>query len=497
MRFEAALTDAVDRHAQDHLLRHYRKGRQQEDLCLGLWYPSQGKSRLTAILAELILPADGEVHLHGNASFEGPYITRAIRAAKKRDAGLALLHSHPFDGWQDLSPPDVTAERDEVAYPAHATGKPLLGMTLGTDGFWSARLWEKQEHQMIGTWCRKVRVVARNHYRLYWKPKALKKLQRSHLKRRTIDTWGIGTQQNLENLRIGIVGVGSVGALIAETLARIGLSEITLIDPDVIATHNLDRLLYGTLSRVGEFKVARAEAEICRHSTASDVQVRPVRWGVEHEQAYREALDCDLIVSCVDRPVPRDVLNHIAIAHLVPVIEGGIAVDTHPDTRDFVSARWRSHLVIPGRACIRCTGQYTSSDVLQELDGSLDDPSYISNLPPELRPRKQNVFPFSLGSASMQANLMIRYLIGQEWWPALSRQEFRYITGRIYASLHECQPNCSFRDRIALGDHSSPSYLRPTEAGPSLPIARAARFLIAARQRLMAMPWVRRSSASE
>lgn len=496
MRREVALTDRIDQQAQDHLLRHYRRGQRQEDLCLGLWYSSRGSTRLTALLFQLILPEDGEVHLHGNASFEGRYITRGIREAKKRNAGLALLHSHPFPGWQDLSQTDIVAERDEVAYPAQATGKPLLGMTIGKDGYWSARFWDKKDNQMVGTWCQKVRVPALNRYRLYWKPTALKRLQNSRLKRRTIDTWGIGTQRNIESLRIGIVGVGSVGAVIAETLARMGLTEITLIDPDIIEPHNLDRLLYGTRSSIGEFKVARAETELRRHTTASDLQVRTIPCGIEYENAYREALDCDLIVSCVDRPVARDVLNHAAIAHLIPVIEGGIAVETHLDSRDFVSARWRSHLVVPGRACIRCTGQYKSSDVIQELDGSLDDPSYIAGLPPELRPRNQNVFPFSLGSASLQANLMIRYLIGQDWWPTFGRQEYRYITGRTYTSSSDCNPYCTFRERISLGDNSSPSYLRPPRSGPPSLLLRE-RLLAAVKQCLTVLPWARKTSTSD
>ena len=494
MRRDVALTAAVDREAQDHLLRHYRCGRQQEDLCLGLWYPSRGNNRLTAILADLILPKDGEVHLHGNVSFEGRYITRGIREAKKREAGLALLHSHPSAGWQDLSSLDVAAERDEVAYPAQATGKPLLGMTIGADGYWSARIWEREFNQIVGTWCHKVRVPAPNQYRIYWKPTALEGLRNTRLKRRTIDTWGIGTQRNIENLRIGIVGVGSVGAIVAEALARMGLAEITLIDPDHIEIHNLDRFLYGTRSAVGDLKVSRAETQIRRHSTAKDLQVRAIPHGVEYENAYREALGCDLIVSCVDRPVARDVLNYVAMAHLIPIIEGGVAVETHPGTRDFVSARWRSHLVVPGNACIRCTGQYTSSDVLQELDGSLDNPSYLAGLPPDLRPQNQNVFPFSLGSAAMQANLMVRYLIGQDWWPVIGRQEYRYITARTYVSLGECNQYCSFRNRIALGDMSSPSYLRtPKPRRPS----RRQRLVNLYRQCVTALPWVHSTPDSE
>ena len=497
MRRDAALTDATHSLAKDHLLRHYREGRLQEDLCLGLWYPSQGRDRLTAILADLVLPHPGEVHLHGNASFEGRYVTRAIKEARKRDAGLAILHSHPSPGWQDLSDVDLAAERDEVAYPAQATGKPLLGMTMGDDGYWSARLWEKENDRMAGTWCRKVRIPAANRYEIHWKPSALNSFGEDALQRRTIDTWGVGTQRRIENLRIGIVGLGSVGGLVAEAVSRMGVSEVTLIDPDVIESHNLDRLLHADRSSVGELKVSRARTEALRSSSARSVQVVALTAGVQHENAYREALDCDLLVSCVDRPVARDVLNYIAISHLVPVIEGGVAVELQPDSSKFESARWRSHLITPGQACIRCTGQYTSSEVLQELDGSLDDSSYIANLPPELRPRNQNVFPFSLGSASMQVNLMVRYLIADEWWPAISRQEYRFIAARTYASTTECHPNCSFRDRVARGDTCSPSYLRRAERESSSCGSLSARFLSACRKWWTALPWVHTAHVRE
>ena len=466
MRRDAALTHATHCLAQDHLLRHYREGRHQEDLCFGLWYPSRGRHRLTAILADLILPGPGDVHLHGNASFEGRYVTRALKEANRLGAGLALLHSHPSPGWQDMSPPDIAAER-ELTYPAHATGKPLLGMTMGNDGHWSARLWEKTDDQVVGTWCRKVRVPTPVRYSIHWRPSALRAVEDTELQRRTIETWGVGTQRHIQNLRIGIVGLGSVGALVAEALSRVGISEITLIDPDVIESHNLDRLLHANKSNIGELKVARARAETLRSATARDVRVRAIPEGVQHDRAYREALDCDLILSCVDRPVARDVLNYVAISHLIPVVDGGVAVDLDQAAREFESARWRSHLIVPGHACLRCTDQYTSSDVVQELDGSLDDPSYIAELPPELRPTNQNVFPFSVGSASMQINLMVRYLLAKPWWPPLSRQEYRYITARTYVSPADCHPNCSFRDRIARGDACAPSYLRPAAPDPT------------------------------
>ncbi|MCY3664723.1 MAG: ThiF family adenylyltransferase [Gemmatimonadetes bacterium] len=460
MRKEVALTDEADQKAKAHLLNHLNQGITQENICFGLWYPSQGAERYTAIVNELVLPKPNEVQLHGNASFEGKYLTRATREAKRRNAGLVMMHSHPTLGWQALSQPDIIAERDIVAYQAQSTKKPFVGMTIGKDGCWSARFWSRKGDRMELEWCNKVRVPRKDRYQIDWNPSPNRSYTVAPMLQRSVETWGIGVQKGIQQLRIGIVGVGSVGAIVAETLARIGVSEITLIDPDRIEIHNLDRFIYGTLKRVGELKVRRVKHEIERHSTNEDVRIRTIDQGVEYENAYTHALDCDLLISCVDRPVPRDVLNYIAIANVIPVIDAGIAVEVNPTNRSFESARWRSHLVVPGNACLRCTGQYSSSDVVTELDGSLDDPSYIRNLPESDRPRHQNVFPFSLGCASMQVNLMVRYLIAEEWWPRIQRQEYRFIGGQTKRTSAECRQHCSFRKRQGFGSDQKPTYLK-------------------------------------
>ena len=462
MRREVVLTATAHEQATAHLLHDFLQGVPQEHLCFGLWRPSRGANRFTAVVGEIILPKPGEVLLHGNASFEGKYLTRATREARRQDCGLVMMHSHPGVGWQDLSQPDVLAERDVVAYQAQVTGKSFLGMTIGTDGYWSARFWSWRSKRMKLQWCTKVRVPRQRRYQVDWHPSSMRSYKASPMLRRTIDTWGVGVQARIQQLRIGIVGVGSVGAVVAEALARIGISDIVLIDPDRIELHNLDRFLFGTRRCVGSRKVDIVKKHITAHSTSDSVRVQAIPHGIEYEAAYREALDCDLLLSCVDRPAARDLLNYIAIASGIPVIDAGVAVDVNPRNRAFESARWRSHLVIPGNACLRCTGQYSSSDVVAELDGSLDSPSYIMNLPEELRPQNQNVFPFSLGCASMQVNLMVRYLIAEDWWPPVQRQEYRFVAGEVRRTTAQCQDQCVFRKRIGLGSEERPVYLRPT-----------------------------------
>src|SRR5207247_3496651 len=95
------------------------------------------------LVPDWVLPRDGERRVHRNSSFLPGYFERALGAATAARAGLAFLHSHPAPGWQGMSRDDVVAEEGHSAAAQGATGLPLLGLTAGNAGAWSARLWEK------------------------------------------------------------------------------------------------------------------------------------------------------------------------------------------------------------------------------------------------------------------------------------------------------------------------------------------------------------------
>src|SRR5581483_902719 len=79
--------------------------------------------------------------------------------------------------------------------------------------------------------------------------------------------FGARTTEDLQKLRVGIVGCGGTGSAVASLLARIGVTRFGLIDVDHVDTTNLNRLVFSTradaISRRSKIDVvAEAIAEI-------------------------------------------------------------------------------------------------------------------------------------------------------------------------------------------------------------------------------------------
>ena len=452
MRFEAVLTESVADQANGHLLGRIREGQTQEDLCFALWRPSTGTSRTTAIIFELLPPLPGERNLHGNVSFESEYLARAARTACRTNTGVAFMHSHPTDGWQGMSPPDVIAERDRIAPPSRASGLPLVGLTVGRDGIWSARFWRWDGRQFERTWCDKVRIVGRGLH-LSVCPSNEAAVIRSERLRRTIDTWGEDRQAILASLRVGVVGLGSVGSIVAETLARIGATDLLLLDADRVEEHNLDRLLYAGEHDIGRFKVDVVEEQLKRSATAAHFRVDARRAWIQERDAYEATLDCDVLFAAVDRPLPKDLLNNIAYVHCIPVVFGGVRVATKSDGK-LADAAWSVVRASLESRCLRCDGQYTTSDVLMERDGSIDDPTYVVRSGPASElPGNENVFPFSANLGSLMVLEMLRSILREPWWPpSPTKLHYTYISGRITLQIADCRSSCPVAARTAQGD---------------------------------------------
>ena len=386
LRSSAAMTETTSSELVTRLLRSDG----QEDICLAIYQPSTGRHRVTALVSEVLPPRRGERAVHGNATVTGDYVFRAAIAAAEAGGGVALLHSHPLgSGWQGMSPADAEAER-AYAYLVHRiTGLPLVGMTLaGRDHAWSARHW-----QPGGTadWCENVRVVG-SQLKVSWNDvlRPLPPVQQSQL--RTVSGWGQEMQACLARLRVLVVGAGSVGLDVSPRLTATGIEHAGIMDFDSVEIVNLDRMIGANQLDVllHRSKVSVARRIMVDAATAADPRIMAYDHSICEPDGHAIALDYDVIFSCVDRPWSRAVLNQLAYTDLIPIIDGGLAIDPFSDG-GMRNATWRSHVIRPGRPCMVCNRQLELGLVGADRDGSLDDPAYIEGAHRAAFPPRQNV----------------------------------------------------------------------------------------------------------
>ncbi|WP_167482286.1 HesA/MoeB/ThiF family protein [Rhizobium sophoriradicis] len=407
------------------------------------------------MISKVIFPREGERSVHGNVSFNPGYFERALSEANAADAGLALLHSHPDGrGWQNMSRDDINAECGNAGRVFGATKLPFVGLTMAGDGSWSGRFWMRTAPRTYERMdCGLVRVVG-DVFGLHYYDGLLPAPKSTKAQIRTVASWGKKRQADLARLRVGIVGAGSVGGLIGEALARTGFEDVKVIDFDHIEEHNLDRLVYAERSNVGNLKATTLADRLQSVATGSNFHCEPVSVAVYEEEGFRKALDCDILLSCVDRPWGRHVLNLIAYAHLIPVIDGGIAVQTKSNG-ELRRADWRAHTCAPGQACMACLGQYSTGLVQTEREGLLDDPKYIEGLPAghPLKAR-ENVFAFSMSCASFQMMQLLNYALAPLGLAGPRPQMYHFVGGFLEkAEQIECEPDCAFREIVAKGDN--------------------------------------------
>jgi molybdopterin/thiamine biosynthesis adenylyltransferase len=451
--YSVAIASSIHRKAAEHLLRSDG----QEDLAFARWYPSYGAARRSGLIQNLILPLDGERLLHGNASFLPHYFERAVGTAVEAGAGLAFLHSHPASGWQDMSSDDIKAEQNHAAASFGATGLPLVGLTIGLDGAWSGRFWERSAPRRYERrWCSSVRVVGEKLSVTYMDeinppPRFKEEL------RRTVSAWGEDAQASLARLHIGIVGLGSVGSIVAEALARSGIRQITLIDFDGIERVNLDRVLHAVLrdAMLGRSKVETIARALARSATADGFEVRAVPYSIAEEEGFKAALDCDLLFCCVDRPLGRGVLNFIAYAHLIPVVDGGIAVERSVRV-GLKRADWRAHVAAPERRCLECLEQYDPGLVAADREGYFDDPTYIAGLPQDhVMRRNENVFAFAMSAGSFEVLQMLMMVIAPLGISNPGEQTYHFVPGILdVTEPRGCKETCLYPGLTAKGDRA-------------------------------------------
>jgi hypothetical protein len=448
--YSVAMTEATNKKLIDFLLRTT----EDEEICFALWHPANGKKRKSILINDIIHPKKGDRKRHGNVSAMPQYLDRVKEIARLNKAGLVMIHTHPFGcGHQGVSVPDLHYEQDVLSREIFGyTGLPLVGMTLSGDKIWSARIYPRPYKIQ---WCTGVRIVGKN-LTIHFNPKLSPSPKPNQKHITTASVWDEKKHADIMRLKIGIIGSGSIGTGVGQITSRIGVGQIHLMDYDIIKTHNLDRLDGVFEEDIGNQKIEVISKILKKAATNENFSCTTSTYSIVEQDGFEEALDCDLLFSCVDRPWPRQVMNHLAYSSLIPVINGGVSFKVSKGK--LVHGVYRTQTVGPSRCCMNCHGAYDNSQVQQDRDGLFDDPKYVERQEKKNGPSRQNIMPFVFSLSGLETIQFVELVTNLAKIGDLGEQEHNYATGETKRKYHQCVKNCYYQNITGLGDSKRPVF---------------------------------------
>jgi molybdopterin/thiamine biosynthesis adenylyltransferase len=177
---------------------------------------------------------------------------------------------------------------------------------------------------------------------------------------------GAHGQAMLADLRVGLVGLGGTGSVVHMLLRHLGVRTIVAVEPDHLENSNRSRIVGSRVSDDAGAVSKMAIAErLGRDIQGDETILAAIPRPLSDEQDARGLVSCDLVFSCVDRLLPRALLNDLAYAAQVPMIDMGSAFRVDAGGR-IVSQGGKVAVIGPGRPCLWCWGDLDSDRLRAE-----------------------------------------------------------------------------------------------------------------------------------
>ncbi len=251
-------------------------------------------------------------------------INGLIALCEANGLGAVLCHSHPFEAPYSHTDDLGESRIAESLCQFLRRGAPVASL-LFTPGGVVGRIWSLGRNTAIPT--EEVTVVGTRLRRYRVGPKETIGAQDT-IYDRHVRAFGEEGQRLISATKVAVVGVGGTGSPTAEQLARLGVRDILLIDPDDFEPSNLTRV-YGTFADALNRRPLPRKVDLVAkhlHAIAPEAHVRIVALNVAHDDAARDLRDRDCIFLCTDDHWGRSVVNQIAHQYLVPTINVGIRI---------------------------------------------------------------------------------------------------------------------------------------------------------------------------
>lgn len=124
----------------------------------------------------------------------------------------------------------------------------------------------------------------------------------------------------VRNATMAIAGMGGVGAITVELLARWGVKKFRLLDMDKYEPTNLNRQLFATAATLGQYKVDVAAERIREINPHAEIEMI-IKDMVHNENAPQFVEGADIIIQNADRPSAK-LLYNAARKFKIPLVNG-------------------------------------------------------------------------------------------------------------------------------------------------------------------------------
>jgi hypothetical protein len=174
---------------------------------------------------------------------------------------------------------------------------------------------------------------------------------------RTAQAFGEKTVGLLNSLRVGVIGCSGTGSWVVEQLARLGVKELMLIDPDVIEHKNLNRIVNSRFCDA-ERKTPKVDAlKSVIEQIGTSTQTTAIAKNLFTPEVLQRLTTCDLVFGCMDTVDGRDILNRLASFYIIPYFDLGVRLDA--DGQGGVNVVCGSvHYLLPGGSSLLSRGVY-------------------------------------------------------------------------------------------------------------------------------------------
>ncbi|TQM12200.1 molybdopterin/thiamine biosynthesis adenylyltransferase [Pseudoxanthomonas sp. 3HH-4] len=133
---------------------------------------------------------------------------------------------------------------------------------------------------------------------------------------------GVAGQQRLQQARVLMIGAGGLGSPAAFYLAAAGVGHLRIADDDVVDRSNLQRQILHTEARIGEPKVASAQATLAALNPLTKVEAVEERVTAENVERLLDGVD--VVLDGADNFPARYLLNDACVKLRKPLVYGAV-----------------------------------------------------------------------------------------------------------------------------------------------------------------------------